>query len=279
MNARGELKIIEINADYPDGLILHDSTVSVIWQEKSTLHADNFLQFFEKEKHIFIAYPENAFFRDAYYREYELLKENGFNIFIGNYSELERKGDELFFENTRIDTIRRDIEIGKMKDKDYEKLIGANVNYINTFDIRAVGYKDLLAKISHPLVPKTTLLTDENADQIAKNRENYVLKPTNLYEWIGVIIGKNTTDEMWNNAIQKEKNSDYIAQEFVDSKKILMNFYDENTIISKEVYFDICPHFFVKNWKIFAQGHTLVRFSENPILNVAQGGGIWYLKS
>lgn len=30
INSHGELKIIELNADYPDGLILHDSSVSVI---------------------------------------------------------------------------------------------------------------------------------------------------------------------------------------------------------------------------------------------------------
>lgn len=181
------------------------------------------------------------------------MKQNGFNVFIGSYSELERKDDELFFQNICIDTIRRDIEIGKMKDEDYDKLAGANVNYINTFDIRAVGYKDLLAGISHPLVPKTLILTDENADTVASERRKYVLKPTNLYEGIGVIIGKNTTDEAWKNAIQKEKNSDYIAQELVDSEKILMNFYDDNTVISKEVYFDICPHFFLKNGRIVSE--------------------------
>lgn len=144
VNSRGELRVIEINSDYPDGLILHDWTVSALEQKTSILHAESFLKFFDKTKNIFIAYPDEAFFRDAYYREYELLKDNGFTVFIGNYSYLERRGEELFFEGARIDTIRRCIEVGKMHDEDFAKLSGTRVNFVNTFDMHVFDFKDLL---------------------------------------------------------------------------------------------------------------------------------------
>lgn len=279
VNSRGELRVIEINSDYPDGLILHDWTVSALEQKTSILHAESFLKFFDKTKNIFIAYPDEAFFRDAYYREYELLKDNGFTVFIGNYSYLERRGEELFFEGARIDTIRRCIEVGKMHDEDFAKLSGTRVNFVNTFDMHVFDFKDLLWQIDHPLLPKTENLTDKNAAWVLENRENLVLKPINSYEGIGVNIGVNTTEEDWEKLIVSEKNRDYIAQELVDTQKITMSFYDEGTIVSRDVYYDVCPHFFVKNGKIDSMGHILVRYSENKILNVAMGGGIGYMKN
>lgn len=92
-------------------------------------------------------------------------------------------------------------------------------------------------------------------------------------------IGVNTTEEDWEKLIVSEKNRDYIAQELVDTQKITMSFYDEGTIVSRDVYYDVCPHFFVKNGKIDSMGHILVRYSENKILNVAMGGGIGYMKN
>jgi hypothetical protein len=53
--------------------------------------------------------------------------------------------------------------------------------------------------------------------------------------------------------------------------------YENGGTIEKEVYFDICPHLFVKHGKIIWDGLVLMRFSENRILNVAQWGWIGYL--
>jgi hypothetical protein len=53
-------------------------------------------------------------------------------------------------------------------------------------------------------------------------------------------------------------------------QKLIINLYDNNEIVEKELYFDLCPHFFVKDGKIIGDGHILMRFSENRILNVAK---------
>ena len=58
LNARDELKIIEINTDYPDGLILHDYTYSILADTQTTIHTDVFCDLFLPHEMIFIAYPE-----------------------------------------------------------------------------------------------------------------------------------------------------------------------------------------------------------------------------
>ena len=70
----------------------------------------------------------------------------------------------------------------------------------------------------------------------------------------------------------------YIVQEFVDMQKMKVSLYENGGIIEKELYFDLCPHLFVKEGKIIGDGLVLMRFSENRILNVAQWWWIGYLK-
>jgi hypothetical protein len=53
-------------------------------------------------------------------------------------------------------------------------------------------------------------------------------------------------------------------------QKIKVALYEDGGIVDKELYFDLCPHIFVKDGKIIGDGHILMRFSENRILNVAK---------
>lgn len=56
------------------------------------------------------------------------------------------------------------------------------VRFINTFDIRVLGYKNLLRSVNHPLVPLTRSLDSASLEYALSNREGLVLKPSNLYE-------------------------------------------------------------------------------------------------
>lgn len=53
-------------------------------------------------------------------------------------------------------------------------------------------------------------------------------------------------------------------------QKIKIHLYDNGLIVEKELYFDICPHIFVKDGQVIGHGIVLMRFSENRITNVAQ---------
>lgn len=275
-NAENKPKIIEINADFPDGLLLHDATVSVLSREKNSLHRDLFLQFFEKNKNIFVAFPKNAFFQDAYFSDFLALQNTGFSVFYGNYDELERVENKIFYKNTEIHTIRRCVEVSKMSDADFSLLHGTEVDFINSFDLRTIGYKSALSDIHHDFVPKSFTLTAENiANFHDKNR--WVTKPSNMSEGHGIIIGADTDAYSWEKILSENIEKNYIVQEFIETKKRDFEFFEDEKIITKNAYFDFCPHFFVKNGKIIGRGHTLARFSENKILNVAQGGGIGYM--
>jgi hypothetical protein len=60
LDQNGEFKIIEINADYPDGLILHDYTYSTLLGADEHKNTQLYLQLFSPEQTIFILYPKGA---------------------------------------------------------------------------------------------------------------------------------------------------------------------------------------------------------------------------
>lgn len=275
LDANNAPKIIEINADYPDGLLLHDSTVCVLSGSENRRHETLFLALFDPLDTIFIAFPDNAFFRDAYEREYLALKNAGFRVYIGNYEGLERRGDTIFYHEHPISVIRRNTETGKMQPQHIALLAGANVRYINTFDIRTLGYKSVLSEITHTLIPQSAILSKENR-HLWTQKDRWVVKPSNLSEGRGILIGADTPLEDWQQFLDTPPENTYIVQEYIQSPLREFSFFDAESRITKRVYFDFCPHFFVKNGEILGRGHTLMRFSENKILNVAQGGGIGY---
>lgn len=112
LNQEKVLKILEINADYPDGLILHDFTYSALLGEgKKSLHRDQFLQLFDPKKRILIMYKEGSFFKDAYYQEFLTLKEAGFEVYFGSDEELEISEGTCFFQGKEIGCIKRTMEV------------------------------------------------------------------------------------------------------------------------------------------------------------------------
>lgn len=277
INQENKPKLIEINADYPDGLLMHDATFSLLKWEKTTTNLDNYLKLFNKEETIFIIYKKWTFFLDAYYTEYELLKKLWFKVFIWNYEDLEFRWENIYFEWEKIDVIRRCMEVGKFEETFFDNLSEKNIRFVNTFDIRVLWYKNLLSTIDHNLVPKTFILSQENAQIAIENKDNYVIKPSNLFEWKWVCIWKDTQEEDWKKNIMDNLENNFVVQEYVDISKIDIDFYDDWKIVSKNLYFDFCPHFFINNWKVTGKWLILARFSENKILNVAMWWWIWYI--
>jgi len=74
-NTDGELKLVEANTNWPDGLLMHDITYSVLSDIPSKKHLDLFLQFFDKNNYIFILYEKGGFI-DPHFLEYKKLQEN-----------------------------------------------------------------------------------------------------------------------------------------------------------------------------------------------------------
>ncbi len=278
LNTQWQIKLLELNADYPDGMLMHDYTYWILLNgKKNTKHLDMYLQFFDKTKTLYILYKQQ-FFLDSFYLEYECLLDLWYNVFIWTRDELDFYDGQCYYRWIKIEQIRSCMDMSKFTAYQMDVLSNTSVFMLNSYDLRTLANKALLQEIDHAYIPKTQFLTQDIATHVIENKDNYVIKPIDMYEWIGVYLWNATSDEDWKDLIEEYKNTNYIVQEFVDMQKIKVALYEDGGIVDKELYFDLCPHIFVKDGKIIGDGHILMRFSENRILNVAKWGGIGYLK-
>lgn len=278
VDARNEIKVLELNTDYPDGLLMHDYTYSALSGKNSKKHLDMFLSLFDTKKTIYIAHAKEQSFVDAYYLEKQLLEAHGFRVFIGAPEELSVRDTKVFFKEYEINVIRRCLEMKKINSEIIDRLSRTDVSFINTVDLRLAGLKSLLSHIEHPYIPKTYVLDDTVVAQITHDKDRFIIKPYDGAEGFDIYFGKDMSVSRWEELVKKHVNSNYIAQEFINLKKKKLEFYDNGGVFEKEVYFDLCPHFFVKRGEVIGSGYILVRFSENKIVNVTQGGGVGYIK-
>lgn len=262
-----QTSILEINCDYPDGLILHDKTYSVLDKSPCTLHTGLLNNLFSESKNIHLLYSKTASFLDSYYAEKNQLSKKH-TVTIGSNSNKIKK-------NT---TVRRCLETTKLSSTDIYNIHIASARLVNTMSLRTFGYKNLLADINHPFIPKTIRVTSETINYCLSNRENLVLKPTNGCEGRNIYFGKDLSDNAWSEQLKSTISQNYITQKLVTIPKQNVSFYEDGGIVTKKLYSDLCPHFFIKNGQIIGSGHTLIRFSENKIVNISQGGGIGYYK-
>jgi hypothetical protein len=260
------VSILEINCDYPDGLLLHDKTVSSLSGETCTRHQNLYNELFDTNEVVDILYSPEAHFIDGYQAEADHLKGRGHGgTFITDTSRLKPKH-----------TVRRCLETTKLTDKHTADLVAFSPRLVNSIALRTLGYKNLLEKINHPYVPTTTNVSLQTINFCIENKDTLVLKPADGCEGVGIYFGNSTTDTRWLEYIQAAANKNYVAQKLVHIPKMNVSLYENDTIVEKRLYYDLCPHFFIKNGQVIGTGHTLMRFSENAIVNVSRGGGIGY---
>lgn len=264
LNERGEIKILELNADYPDGLLLHDKTYSVLSGRPCAVHESAFLSYFPDQTSIHISHARDAKFLDAYYAEAAILREVGHHVTIG--ADTPESSPRWH---------RRCMESSKLAKKDLAWCESVHPQHLNSFALRTLGYKDLLAAIDHPYALKTFVVNSDNKLTVLTNQAGYVLKPAHGCEGRGIFFGFEHSAVAWANIVDTLPPG-YIAQEYVKLPRRAVSVYEEGTVVTKELYFDICPHFFIKNGKIVTTGHLLMRFSASPVVNVSLGGAVGY---
>ncbi len=309
-----EAKIVEINADFPDGFFMHDvssQTMLTNFKNNNLSNPVHFKLFSELlidsganfDSNIFIGYEKDRFFVDEFYLTEIKLKKLGWkNIFVGAFEDLIYKDNYFYFNSKKIDVIRRGSELSKLRKniKLINNLIEAQNNtdliIINNFKMRLLGHKSLLAVLSDnkfhkylnvdeinsvkKLLPETLKLNIENYNRVFNDKDFWVLKPSDLAEGEGVIIGSLVTNEIWKDALKKALiNKDYwILQQKISIPSDEFNLYDnENgelkTVVRK---YDFDPHVILfKNGSKL--GNILSRFSESDVLNVMKGGGLTYV--
>lgn len=260
------VRILEINCDYPDGLLLHDKTYSALAAKPTTRHEDLLLKLFTADEPVSVLHAPGAYFRDGYHAEAASLERNGHTGTV--LTDTAHLPDST--------TVRRCLETTKLTPQDIAALAAAGSRLVNTVSLRTLGYKDLLSTIQHPYIPTTTKVTAATSAACTAAKDTLVLKPADGCEGYGIYFGRDVSTLEWQELLMTAQQKNYVAQELVPIPKRPVSLYEHDTIVEKMLYYDICPHFFIHHGTIIGAGHTLMRFSENPIVNVSQGGGIGY---
>ncbi len=277
LDTNNTLKVIEVNTKWPDWLLMHDITYSVLSWEDNTLHLNLFSKFFSKEEYIFILYEKGGF-EDLHFLEYEKLKASWYTVWIWWFDDIEFRDGKAFWQENKIDIMRLSMSAGRLNTNEYALLKWAHLKFINTFDLAWFGDKSLLAGIDHPMIMKTFTLDSTNKQQVIQNKDGYVIKPTNRDEWIGVYIGVDMNQNEREMLIDKNIDNSYLAQEYITISTKKTSLYQDGGIVEDDFYYDFCPHLFYKEGVLMGVWRILVRYSKSKIVNVLRWGGIWYYK-
>lgn len=102
---------------------------------------------------------------------------------------------------------------------------------------------------------------------LRRNRENFLLKPNDDYGGKGIVLGWETSQANWENAINDALQNSFIAQERAAIEKMEFPVFSDSVTLEK-LLVDFDPFLFLNK----AEG-GLVRLSSASLVNVTQGGG------
>jgi hypothetical protein len=236
--------------------------------------------------------------------EFEILKDyfeaEGYRTIIAAPRELEYDGQELRAGNFRIDILYKRVIIHEFLEKSDEThplaraYIEHKVCMINSFRTKLAHKKAGFAILSDPVYEH--LFTPEQVECIRKHipwtrrvragrttyrgverellevleseRERLVIKPNDDYGGHGVVIGWETDDAGWKEAIRLALRSSFVVQERVHVEKVRMAMFTADQLVTDEMFIDFNPFLFLNR----VEG-ALVRLSASSLCNVSSGGG------
>ena len=275
-NKEWEPKLVEVNAKWPDWLLIHDKIYSALLNKEENRNLDLFLQLLDKDKYIFIMYKEPCAI-DVPFLEYETLKSKWYKVWVWTFDDIVFKDWYAYNKDNKIDILRFSVSPWRLTEDQILRLKSVKLRYINTPDLASMWDKSLMQWIKNEMIMKTSTLDENIKIEIVENKDKYVIKPTNKDEWNWVYIWIEKTQSEWENIINENLWKQYLAQEYiqVEPKKIKM--YLDWDIKESEVYYDCCPHIFYKNGKMIWCGQVLVRYSKNRIVNLTKWWCAWYM--
>lgn len=306
-------KVVEINADFPDGLFMHDITSREIMRLSGlkVQYSNNsklFDQLLKSEKvnksdHIFVGYNKKRNFIDEFVLSKIQLNKLGWeNVSAGAFEDLVFRKGQCYFQGKRVDVIRRGAELYKLRTTPHliKNLIKAGKNsklqLINNFKMRLLGHKSLLAALHdrrfhkyltiseiesiYKLLPFTTKLDMSNINKLTNEKDLWVLKPSDLAEGENVAIGKSLAKTDWLAVIKKASRNPemWVLQRRISIPQANFNTVDLQTgkVKSEKKKYDFNPHIVLfKDRNKF--GNIISRFSDSDVLNVMKGGGLTYV--
>jgi hypothetical protein len=236
--------------------------------------------------------------------EFEILKDyfeaEGHPTVIADPRSLEYDGQELRAGDFRIDILYKRVIIHEFLERFDEThplaraYIEHKVCLINSFRTKLAHKKAGFAILSDPAyhhlftpaqvacilkhIPWTRRVRDGKTtyrgaergliDVLMKEREHLVIKPNDDYGGHGVVIGWETDDTRWEEAISLALRNSFVVQERVMVEKARMAMFTADSLFTDEMFIDFNPFLFLNR----VEG-ALVRLSASSLCNVSSGGG------
>ena len=126
---------------------------------------------------------------------------------------------------------------------------------------------DLEAVRAH--VPWTRVIDAAVADDVRRQRENFVLKPNDEYGGTGVTLGWETDASAWDTALEHAvRAGGWVAQRRISVRRERFPMCEGSTVVEREMLVDFAPYLFQGRVSGF-----LTRLSASGLANVTSGGG------
>jgi hypothetical protein len=218
-------------------------------------------------------------------------------------SELVRRGDEVFYEDRRIDLVYRDYALADFADPEYEgdpvvaKLLfkrnqmisslAGDFDHKSTFELLTdarfanlftPGERQMLRR--HVLWTRTLTArrtTDPHGDEIdlprfvRDNRDILVIKPNRSYGGDRVVIGPGVSDAEWLNVLDTAlaEPGDWVVQRMATVTAY------EFPVVAEDRSIHVEPFYMVIGFAPTKYGTAVLgRASQKQVVNVAQRGGM-----
>ncbi len=237
------------------------------------------------------------------FTEFESLREyfesEGHRTVIADPGKLEYDGQHLMIGDLEVDIFYKRVLIHEFFDRasDDHPLLRAyedgNIFMANSFRTKIPHKKASLAVLGndkfahlfsddqllaiHKHLPWTRLISDrptryagqtvDLVEFIRRERSRFILKPNDDYGGAGIVIGWESSEAEWDDAIEQALNEPFVAQERVAVEKVRFPTFDKVAMM-EELLIDFDPFLF--RGKV--EG-GLVRLSDQSLVNVAAGGG------
>lgn len=234
-----------------------------------------------------------------FYTLKDYFESKGFRTLIVDPHELEYDGEKLHAGSFEIDIFYKRVLIHEFLEKfdDSHPFIRAytdgNICMANSFRVKLAHKKASFAIMTDEKyasiftseqiesiknhVPWTrkveeskTKFEDNEIDLIEflrKNREKFLLKPNDDYGGKGITLGWESSESVWENALNEALSHSFVVQERAEIEKRTFPVFDESVHL-EELLVDFDPFLFLNE----VEG-GLVRLSSSSLVNVTQGGG------
>ncbi len=237
--------------------------------------------------------------------EFEALKlffeEKGYATTIVDPRDVEFKNGKLYDGDFKIDLVYRRVIFNELLDKldECQDLVSAYksraICMVNPLRSRLAATKAVMSILTNPSydhlftseeneikekhIPWTRRIVDAEKfyggrkiyllDFLKDEKETLVLKPSEGYGGVDVVLGSETTNDEWNKAIDKALKGDWVVQEYVRIPTMSVP-----TLLNNKLEFLLKK----VNLNPFAMGGryggSLSRLSDESIINVTHGGGL-----